>query len=94
MKGRLEVRERGEKLLAVRTDGMGSACEVHVCILLHSKRERKKGKMHTVNYYVILHYIRMQGKTLSEMLSVEAKAINLRRRRHEDIYIMHKNCFK
>lgn len=79
-------------------NSMSSACEVHVCILLHSKvreRERResKAKMHTVNYYVILHYIQMQGKMLSEMLSVGQKAINSRRR-HEDISIMHKNCFK
>lgn len=62
---------------------MSSACEVHVCILLHSKEsENVDGKVHTVNYYVMLLTFECRKNAFGNVVGWK-KAINLKQRRHD-----------
>lgn len=67
-----------------REFSMWSSC-VYIYCTVRRREKRANGKMHTVNYYVILHYIRLEGNVVGNKSPP---------RRHEDIFILHKNCFK
>lgn len=67
-----------------REFSMWSSC-VYIYCTVRRREKRANEKMHTVNYYVILHYIRLEGNVVGNKSPP---------RRHEDIFILHKNCFK
>lgn len=93
-----ETRENEEKSLAGASERTVHGGEFSMfkfmCVYYCTVRERNEENAHCkLLCNTALHSNRME-KMLSEMLSVGRRAINSGRRRHEDIYTMHKNCFK